>query len=77
MNVNISLPSITASAPAEQIAQIKSYLYQFVQQLDWALTSGLNNQFVPKAAYDTYVLETKQKIEELLQRIETLEKTTQ
>lgn len=34
MNVNFRYPNITASSEKEQIAQIKSYLHQLVEQLN-------------------------------------------
>lgn len=37
MSVDIRLPNITGRTEAEQLAQIKSYLYQFAGQLQWAL----------------------------------------
>ena len=37
MSMDIRLPNITGKTEAEQIAQIKSYLYQFAGQLQWAL----------------------------------------
>ena len=37
MRVDIRLPNITGRTEAEQLAQIKSYLYQFAGQLQWAL----------------------------------------
>ena len=37
MSVDIRLPNITGKTEIEQIAQIKSYLYQFAGQLQWAL----------------------------------------
>ena len=37
MSVDIRLPNITGKTETEQIAQIKSYLYQFAGQLQWAL----------------------------------------
>ena len=39
MSMNIRFPNITAVTPAEQITQIKSYLHQLVQQLNWALSN--------------------------------------
>lgn len=39
MSTNIRFPNITAATPAEQINQIKSYLHQLVQQLNWALSN--------------------------------------
>lgn len=37
--MNIRFPNITAVTPAEQISQIKSYLHQLVEQLNWALST--------------------------------------
>ncbi len=39
MSVNIRIPNITASTPSEQIRQVHSYLYQVVEQLNWALNN--------------------------------------
>lgn len=37
MGVDIRLPQITGATEKEQLAQVKSYLYQFAEQLQWAL----------------------------------------
>lgn len=37
MSIDIRLPNINGRTEAEQLAQIKSYLYQFAGQLQWAL----------------------------------------
>ena len=37
VNIDIRLPNITGKSETEQISQIKSYLYQFASQLQWAL----------------------------------------
>lgn len=37
MSMNIRFPNITGVNVTEQIAQIKSYLYQLVEQLNWML----------------------------------------
>ena len=37
--INIRFPNITEPTAEGQIAQIKSYLYQLVQQLNWALST--------------------------------------
>lgn len=37
--VDIRLPNITATDPASQMAQMRSYLYQMVEQLNWALST--------------------------------------
>lgn len=39
MSFNFRIPNITASTPTEQIRQVHSYLYQVVEQLNWALNS--------------------------------------
>lgn len=39
MSVDIRLPNITGNTEAEQLAQIKSYLYQMVGQLNYALST--------------------------------------
>ncbi len=40
MSVNIRFPSITGKTEAEQIGQIRSYLIQLVQQLNWILSTN-------------------------------------
>jgi hypothetical protein len=37
--IDIRLPNITGKTDSEQLAQIKSYLYQFAGQLQWALST--------------------------------------
>lgn len=37
MSIDIRLPNINGRTEADQLAQIKSYLYQFAGQLQWAL----------------------------------------
>lgn len=56
MSINFNYPNINASNSNEKIEQIKSYLYQFVDQLNWALstiesndTSSNNNDLVREA----------------------------
>ena len=39
MSYNIRIPKITASSTQEQIRQVHSYLYQVVEQLNWALNT--------------------------------------
>lgn len=41
--IDIRLPNITGKTEAEQLAQIKSYLYQFAGQLQWALSTVQTN----------------------------------
>lgn len=49
MGIDIRLPNITANTEAGQLSQMRSYLYQFAEQLQWALNtleSGVNAQEV-------------------------------
>lgn len=39
MGLNIRLPNITATTEAGKLEQIHSYLYQFAEQLNWALST--------------------------------------
>lgn len=39
MSVNIRFPNITEGTPDQQISQIRSYLHQLVEQLNWAFES--------------------------------------
>ena len=51
--INIRLPNITANTEQGQLLQVKSYLHQLVQELNWALTSietGKNTQVAKKDA---------------------------
>jgi hypothetical protein len=45
---NIRLPNITAATEREQLLQVKSYLHQLVQELNWAL-STIESGNSPKA----------------------------
>lgn len=53
MGYDFRLPSI-AGTDREQLAQIRSYLYQFIPQLEWALnnldTSSVSNYVAPQVA---------------------------
>ena len=44
MSIDIRLPNITATDEAGQLSQMRSYLYQFAEQLKWALNTLENNQ---------------------------------
>lgn len=39
MSINIRLPNITAQNDAGKLAQVQSYMYQLVEQLNWALNN--------------------------------------
>lgn len=43
--ININLPKITATNPEGQIQQMHSYLYQVVEQLNWALSNVDTNNY--------------------------------
>ncbi|MGM9550232.1 MAG: hypothetical protein ACI3V5_10385 [Faecousia sp.] len=36
--MNIRYPNITGKTPEEQLSQMRSYLHQLVDQLNWALS---------------------------------------
>lgn len=50
MGLELRLPNITGASEREQLAQVKSYLYQLTEQLQWALnhldTSAASNYVV-------------------------------
>ena len=53
MSIDIRLPKINGRTEAEQLKQIKSYLYQFAEQLQWAMKnvdSGSESVSVAKSA---------------------------
>ena len=39
MSINIRFPNITGATEAEQLVQVKSYLHQLAEQLNWALST--------------------------------------
>lgn len=39
MSVELRLPQINADTPREELVQLKSYLYQLVEELNWALNN--------------------------------------
>ena len=65
MSVDIRLPNITGRTEAEQLSQIKSYLYQFAGQLQWALktveSGGSTNIVLQKGSSGTPVQKEEQK----------------
>ena len=46
MGVDLRLPNITAETPEGQITQLRSYMYQLVGQLNWALDSIANGTLI-------------------------------
>ena len=69
MGLELRFPNITAQSEREQLSQVKSYLYQLVGQLQWALSSlegvttettalsqkitSLDEAMKPKASFDS------------------------
>lgn len=49
MSIDIRLPNITAPTPEGQLVQIRSYLYQFAEQLKWAMSEIESNIAAEKA----------------------------
>lgn len=52
--IDIRLPNITGRSEVEQLSQIKSYLYQFAEQLQWAFNTMENG-----VSSDSVVLQDK------------------
>ena len=63
MGLNLRLPNITGTTEKEQLAQIKSYLYQFAQQLQWAMntieTPSVSQQVVNQTSQKV-IVQTKE-----------------
>ena len=63
--IDIRLPQITGVTEKEQLSQVKSYLYQFAEQLQWALSNieASNNTGIiketPKSLYPSITSSTK------------------
>lgn len=59
MGLDLRLPNITGVTEREQLSQIKAYLYQLVQQLQWALgtveISSASNQVASQASQNVVV----------------------
>ena len=61
MGIELRLPQINGKTDREQLAQIKSYLYQMAQQLQWALNNvsqSSGNVVVQKPSGSTSALPT-------------------
>jgi hypothetical protein len=59
MGVELRLPNITGTTEKEQLAQVKSYLFQLTQQLQWALntldTSSASNYVAKQTSQNVFV----------------------
>ena len=60
--INLRLPNITGATEKEQLEQIRSYLYQFAEQLNWALSN-----------IDSKAAEATQKVEATTQQKNAVE----
>jgi hypothetical protein len=59
MGIELRLPQINGKTDREQLAQIKSYLYQMAQQLQWALhnvSASSSNVVLQQLACNTVAL---------------------
>lgn len=74
MSVNIRYPNITGSTDREQLTQIKSYLHQLVEQLNYALPtiSTDSAQTVNVQGQDVSYYELRSLIIQELQEVEKL-----
>lgn len=67
MGFDLRLPNITGVTEREQLSQIKGYLYQLVQQLQWALstidTSSVSNQVASQSPQKVIVQAKEQSAE--------------
>ena len=84
MSVNIRYPNITGLSEKEQLAQIKSYLHQLVEQLNYALptletgggtaqsTSTFSVQGSEMSYYElrTLIIQELQEVEQLFKNLE-------
>ena len=87
MNINIRYPNISGTTEREQITQIKSYLRQLVEQLNWALpTHGAGDSSAQTASPKTFEVQGSemsysdlmslimQQLQEVQRLVDTLEK---
>ena len=76
MSVNIRFPNITALSEREQLAQIKSYLHQLVEQLNYALpnlgTGNGTEQTVSVQGGELSYYELRTLIIQQIQHLETM-----
>lgn len=74
MSVNIRYPNITAASEREQLAQIKSYLHQLVDQLNYALPSmgDSSEQTISVQGEEISYYELRSMIVQELQEVERL-----
>ena len=74
MSIELRLPNIQGGTAAEQVAQMKSYMFQLVEQLNWALNTVQSAQSGESApvAYQQSAPATAQEAEETFNSIKAL-----
>ena len=75
MNINLRLPNIQGKTEAEQLGQVKSYLNQLVEQLNWALNtveSAQTGNTTPAVVYQQRQPATAQEAETTFNSIKAL-----
>lgn len=74
MNIDLRYPQIQGNTEAEQLVQVKSYLHQLVEQLNWALNTVQSAQSGESApvAYQQSAPATAQEAEETFNSIKAL-----
>ena len=75
MSIELRLPNIQGGTAAEQMAQMKSYMYQLVEQLNWALNtveSAQSGNASAPVAYQGSKPSTAQEAEETFNSIKAL-----
>ena len=61
MGLDLRLPNITGVTEREQLSQIKSYLYQLAQQLQWALSTVETSYTPNQVASQKVIVQAKEK----------------
>ena len=80
MSINIRYPNISGTSEREQLAQVKSYLHQLVEQLNWALptletgdgTKSASSQAVEVQGAEISYYELRSLIMQELQEVQKL-----
>lgn len=75
MSIELRLPNIQGGTAAEQVAQMKSYMYQLVEQLNWALNtveSAQSGNTSAPVAYQGSKPSTAQEAEDTFNSIKAL-----
>lgn len=73
MSINIRYPNITAGSEKEQMAQMRSYLHQLVDQLNYAFSIIGDGTADGCKSCEAVKMELKQEIGQLSSKINRLE----